>query len=44
MKVEKIFKSKFACTEERIRGGGSLNLTKHVASILGLNENQITGA
>ena len=38
-----VYDDVYATTEEKIHGGGSLNLTKHIASILGLNESQITG-
>ena len=35
--------SVYATKEERVRGGGCLELTKNVASVLSLNENEITG-
>ena len=33
----------YATSEERIHGGGCLNLIKNVAGLLGLNEGAITG-
>ena len=33
----------YASDEQRVRGGGSLSLTKHVCQQLGLRENSITG-
>mgnify|MGYP001167003868 FL=1 len=33
----------YATSEERIHGGGCLNLIKNVAALLGLNEGAITG-
>ena len=33
----------YATSEERTHGGGCLNLTKNVASILGLDDDAITG-
>ena len=39
----KIFIGVYASNEERVRGGGCLDIKKHVAELLGLENGEITG-
>ena len=38
-----VYDGVYASNEERIKGGGCLDIKKHVAEVLGLNAGEITG-
>ena len=38
-----VYDGVYASNEERIKGGGCLDIKKHVAEVLGLNDGEITG-
>ena len=38
-----VYDGVYASPQERVRGGGSLDLRKHVSQLLGLDENALTG-
>jgi hypothetical protein len=38
-----VYDGVYASKQERIRGGGCLDIKKHVSELLGLGENEITG-
>ena len=38
-----VYDGVYASKEERVRGGGSLDLKKHVSDLLGLDDGELTG-